>query len=258
MINLKKSTIIILTVFAAIIAIAVLALYSQLSCPTEKPSTVAKGVSEEESLNIAQQFLKSSQTYKFDGIEETFKHEETLTLRCPYCWQFIFTFDSRQAGYGDRTGQMLAQVITPHKARITVEQGKVTYAVLDNEWDMQQQIQAGIDKIHGKKWILQSFIDNGESITLHPDSEITIKFDPDEVTGSGGCNRYFGSYKTTNTNKIFIGPLASTEMACPDIMEQETKYLSAIYKINIIQITDNKLELSSNDGKTVLDFDLIS
>ena len=258
MVNLKKSTILIIIIIAAIIAVAAIALYGQLSCPIEKPSTIANGVSEEESLNIAQQFLKNSPTYKFDGIEETLKHQETLTLRCPYCWQFIFTFDSRQAGYGDRTGQMLAQVITPHTARITVEQGEVTYAVLDNEWDMLQQEKVGSDKLLDKEWILQSFIDNGESVTLHPNSEITIKFDQDEVTGSGGCNIYFGSYKITNTNNLSIGPLASTEMACPDIMNQEMKYLAAIQKINIIQVTENKLQLSSNDGKTVLDFDLTS
>ena len=210
MINLKKSTILIIIIIAAIITVAAITLYDQLSCPVEKPSTVANGVSEEESLKIAQQFLKNSPTYKFDGIEETLIHEETLTLRCPYCWQFIFTFDSRQAGYGDRTGKMLAQVITPHTARITVEQGEVTYAVLDDEWDMLQQIQVGKDNLLGKDWILKSFIDNGESITLHPDSKITIKFDPDEVTGSGGCNRYFGSYKTTNTNCLSMDLLIST------------------------------------------------
>ena len=258
MINLKKPTILILLIIAVIIAVAVLALYNQLSCPIEEPSTVANGVSEEESLNISQQFLKNSPTYKFDGIEDTLKHEETLTLRCPYCWQFIFTFDSRQTGYGNRTGQMLAQVITHHTARITVEQGEVTYAVLDSKWDMLQQEKIGNDQLLGKDWALQSFIDNGEAITLLPNSEITIKFDPDEVTGSGGCNRYFGSYKITNTNSISIGPLASTEMACPDIMEQETKYLAAIQKINIIQVTENKLQLSSNDGKTILEFNLTS
>jgi hypothetical protein len=143
MINLKKSTILIIIIIAAIIAVAALALYSQLSCPIEKPSSVANEVNEEKSLNIAHQFLKNSSTYKFDGMEETLKHEETLTLRCPYCWQFIFTFDSRQAGYGNRTGQMLAQVITQHTARITIEQGEVTYAFLDNEWDMLQQEKVG-------------------------------------------------------------------------------------------------------------------
>ena len=161
MINLKKSTIFILLTIAVIITVAALTLYSQLSCPVEEPSTVANGVSEEESLNNAQEFLKNSQTYKFDGIEETLTHEETLTLRCPYCWQFIFSFDSRQAGYGDRTGQMLAQVITQHTAIITVEQGEVTYAVLDNEWDMLQQEKIGNDQLIGKDWTLQSFLDNG-------------------------------------------------------------------------------------------------
>ena len=133
----------ILLIIAVIIAVAALALYNQLYCPIEKPSTVTNGISEEESLKIAQQFLKNSPTYKFDGIEDTLKHEETLTLRCPYCWQYIFTFDSRQAGYGNRTGQMLAQVITQHTVRITVEQGEVTYAVLDDEWDILQQEKIG-------------------------------------------------------------------------------------------------------------------
>lgn len=256
MINLKRSTILILIIIAVIIAIVALALYSQLSCPIEKPSTLANRVNEEESLNIAQQFLENSLTYKFDGIEETLKHEETLTLRCPYCWQFIFTFNSRQAGYGNRTGQMLAQVITPHTARITIEQGEVTYAVLDNKWDMLQQEKIGNDQLVGKDWILKSFIKNSELIKLLPNSEITIQFDQDEVTGSGGCNRYFGSYKIIDTNNISIGPLASTEMACPDIMEQEMKYLTAIHKINTIQITENKLILSSDDGQIVLEFDL--
>ena len=253
--NLKKSTILTIVTIVVIIVVATLILYSQLSCPTEKPSTVTNGATEEESLNIARQFLKNSLTYKFDGIEETLKHQETLTLRCPYCWQFIFTFDSRQAGYGNRTGQMLAQVITPHTARITVQKGEVTSAILDNEWNMLQQEKIGNDQLLGKQWILKSFINEGKSIMLKPDSKITIQFDKDEVTGSGGCNRYFGSYKITNTNSISIGPLAWTEMACPDIMEQETKYLTAIQKISTIQVTENKLVLSSTDGQTVLEFD---
>ena len=213
------------------------------------------GATEEESLKIARQFLKNSLTYKFDGIEETLKHQETLKLRCPYCWQFIFTFDSRQAGYGNRTGQMLAQVITPHTARITVQKGEVTSAILDKEWNILQQEKIGNDQLLGKQWILKSFINEGKSIMLKPDSKITIQFDKDEVTGSGGCNRYFGSYKITKINSISIGPLAWTEMACPDIMEQETKYLIAIQKISTIQVTENKLVLSSTDGQTILEFD---
>jgi hypothetical protein len=83
--------------------------------------------------------LKLCSTFVFDGIEGSFQLTETLTLRCPYCWQFIFEFDSAQAGYGDRTGQMLAQVIAHHIAVITIDHLEVTRAVMDDQWDMLQQ-----------------------------------------------------------------------------------------------------------------------
>jgi len=93
-------------------------------------------MSQEESLKIAQEFLKNSPTFVFDGIEDTLRLAGTLRPRCPYCWVFIFEFDSRHAGYGDRTGQMLAEVITPHQVSIAVEQLEITSAVMDDEWDM--------------------------------------------------------------------------------------------------------------------------
>ena len=95
-----------------------------------------KQMSEEESQKIAEEFLRNSPTFVFDGIEDTLRLTDTLRARCPYCWVFIFEFDSRHAGYGDRTGQMLAQVITSHRAVIAVEQFEITSAVMDDKWDM--------------------------------------------------------------------------------------------------------------------------
>lgn len=96
-------------------------------------------VTEEQSQQIAESFVKSEATFRFDGMTETLNLVETVTLRCPYCWQFVFEFNSRHSGYGDRTGQVLAQVITPHTARVTVERGEVTHAVMDDKWDMMRQ-----------------------------------------------------------------------------------------------------------------------
>ncbi|MBN2239273.1 MAG: hypothetical protein JW712_05830 [Dehalococcoidales bacterium] len=96
-------------------------------------------ITEDFSLGLAEGFVKSSPTYDFDGMQESFVFVKTLTLKCPYCWQFIFTFDSRQAGYGNRADMMLAQVITPHEALITVIQGRIESAVLDGKWDMLTQ-----------------------------------------------------------------------------------------------------------------------
>ena len=93
-------------------------------------------MSEEESQKIAEEFLRDSPTFVFDGIEDTLRLADTLTARCPYCWAFIFEFDSGHPGYGDRTGQVLAQVITPHRAVIVVERLEIISAVMDDEWDM--------------------------------------------------------------------------------------------------------------------------
>jgi hypothetical protein len=103
----------------------------------EEPGT--KVVTQEESQKIAEEFVRNEATFVFDGMEETLKLTETVTLRSPSCWQFTFEFESRQAGYGDREGQMLAEVITPHQAVITVEKGKITSAIMDEQWDMMKQ-----------------------------------------------------------------------------------------------------------------------
>jgi len=89
-----------------------------------------------ESERIAYAFVLQSPTYRFDGIQGTLELVRTDTLRCPGCWQFTYRFQSSHAGYGDRTGQMLAQVITPHQARITVQKYEVTQATMDERWDM--------------------------------------------------------------------------------------------------------------------------
>jgi len=90
-----------------------------------------------QSLIIAENFVKNSPTYKYDGIPETFKLSDTVPM--DNCIQYVFEFDCRHAGYGDRTGQVLAQVITHHIAMIIVEDEQVISAVMDARWDMVHQ-----------------------------------------------------------------------------------------------------------------------
>jgi hypothetical protein len=93
----------------------------------------------EDSQRIAEDFVLNSPTFAFDGMRESLKLTKTLEISVPYAWTFEFIYDSRQAGYGDRTGQMLLQVITPHLASITVEQGDIVFGRLDGKWDMLEQ-----------------------------------------------------------------------------------------------------------------------
>jgi hypothetical protein len=109
--------------------------------PTPTPTQNASEKAGELALN----YVKNEATYKFDGMPETLKIKEITPLECPDCWLVTVYFESRAAGYGDRTGQMLAQVITPHMARIKIEKGEITYAVMDNRWDMINQTELRLE-----------------------------------------------------------------------------------------------------------------
>jgi hypothetical protein len=94
---------------------------------------------EEASLEIAGDFLRNSPTFRFDGIEGSIVHTDTLEAFCPYCWGFVFEFQCAHAGYGDRTEQVLAQVITTHEAIISVSGGVIDGGAIDGKWDMVKQ-----------------------------------------------------------------------------------------------------------------------
>jgi hypothetical protein len=89
---------------------------------------------------VAADFIQSSSTYRFDGIEGSL----VLVNSGPgwssafYSNVFIFDFRTAHPGHGDRSGQVLAQVITPHTAVILVasEKREVASAVCDKHWDM--------------------------------------------------------------------------------------------------------------------------
>lgn len=87
----------------------------------------------EESESVARDFLITSPTYRFDG--SNLKLKDSNSLGCRNCHIFIFEFLSANAGYGDREGKELAQVVTPHISSVMVKDGKVVQAVIDNRWD---------------------------------------------------------------------------------------------------------------------------
>jgi hypothetical protein len=91
---------------------------------------------------IALDWLRGSPTFSFDGLEESLKVVEVWqaqTFAYPSFWQVTVEFDSLHAGYGDRAGQVLAKVVTPHSIRIHVTEGVVTLAVIDEQWDELKQ-----------------------------------------------------------------------------------------------------------------------
>lgn len=106
-------------------------------------------------------------------------------------------------------------------------------------------------------WILQSYGEKENPADVIPGTKITAEFKSDEskITGSGGCNNYFGGYQIEGS-KLTIGPyIASTEMACLEpegLMDQEYKYLRILETAEDYQIQEEKLVI--NCGVNILVF----
>ena len=97
---------------------------------------------EEEAAKKAMKFVLNSPTYRFDGSK--IKLESVMETQTKGCYKALVDFVSSKSGYGDRTDEMLLQVITNHRAEVTVCNGEIVSAVLDGEWDMiKQEIYGG-------------------------------------------------------------------------------------------------------------------
>jgi hypothetical protein len=99
---------------------------------------------EEAALQIAKHFILNAPTYSFDGLDGTLQVIQTTSLESwPVQYVIVLSFESSHAGYGDRTGEMLAQVVTTHVAWVKVVNGEVVQAVLDETWNELTQREVG-------------------------------------------------------------------------------------------------------------------
>jgi hypothetical protein len=89
-----------------------------------------------DAMEIAKKYVMTSPTFAFDGIPETLDVEDVSIMESyPVQYRIKIAFDSSHGGFGNREGQMLTQVITPHKVDILVSEGDVISAVTDETWD---------------------------------------------------------------------------------------------------------------------------
>jgi hypothetical protein len=90
---------------------------------------------------IAEDFVKRSATFRFDGMAESLRLEAARPLlACPGCYEYRLYFESRAPGYGDRGGLNLTPQRTPHRATVVLAGDRVVSGVLDGAWDMLNQM----------------------------------------------------------------------------------------------------------------------
>jgi heat shock protein HslJ len=126
--------------------------------------------------------------------------------------------------------------------------------LFDSNTTLLAEFEPASNELAGSSWDVISYNNGKEAVvTVKIGTSITAVFDEDgQVSGSAGCNNYFGSY-TTDGNAIKIGPLASTRKMCadPEVMDQEAAYLTALETAATFKITGNRMEMRTEDGALV-------
>ena len=112
--------------------------------------------------------------------------------------------------------------------------------------------------LEGPTWLLDSYRDIEGNMTARlPQTRVTINFAAGEVSGTAGCNNYFGPYQVDG-NSLTIGPLGSTMMMCiqDDTATQETAFLANLGNVASYDIVNNQLQLIDAEGNTILVFNV--
>jgi heat shock protein HslJ len=100
-------------------------------------------------------------------------------------------------------------------------------------------------------WDVTGYYDGKSAhVSVQAGTTITMVFDADgQVSGNSGCNTYSGGY-SVNGNKIAVGPLMTTRMACPDdVMTQEQQFLAALAGAETWSVRGDTLELRGMGDK---------
>ena len=106
-------------------------------------------------------------------------------------------------------------------------------------------------------WKLSEYLsESGELQPVIPDTVIDAQFAAGKVSGSAGCNRYFGGYTSGPKNQLlFDGGMGATQMACVQpVAIQERRYLGLLSGVNSREIRGEQLLLLDKQGELVLKY----
>ncbi|WP_394701089.1 hypothetical protein [uncultured Methanolobus sp.] len=90
--------------------------------------------SENERKKIASEWIMNAPTYSFDGSDLELESYQ-VSKDNPAEAMLNYTFISSHGGYGNRSGQMITQVITEHSIELVLYNRNVNSAIIDGVWD---------------------------------------------------------------------------------------------------------------------------
>lgn len=100
------------------------------------------------------------------------------------------------------------------------------------------------ESIIQEKWTLIEL--EGQKITNNNKNAIYFNLNPDgnSINGFAGCNTFFGDYNLEENNRIRFSKLATTRMACPENMIEESEILKVFELADNYTVNDNLLMLN--------------
>jgi heat shock protein HslJ len=98
-------------------------------------------------------------------------------------------------------------------------------------------------------WLLDTIGDAVAVSSIIADTDPTLDITEDGISGSAGCNRYFGGLTFDADGTFVTGNLGSTKMACEQgVMRQEQQILDILSNAARYEIEGDKLLISTDDG----------
>jgi heat shock protein HslJ len=100
----------------------------------------------------------------------------------------------------------------------------------------------------GPEWIVEDI--NGSGVIDMAQTSIAFS-DDNSVSGSGGCNRFSGSYQITGEG-IRFGPIAATRKACAmALMDQELAFFEVLETASLFEIeSDGALKVTGDENRS--------
>jgi heat shock protein HslJ len=84
---------------------------------------------------------------------------------------------------------------------------------------------------------------------------VDMSITADEVSGSSGCNRYFGTVTVEDGNITFGPEVGGSMMACEDpVMTQERVFLETLTEAETYEMAGDELSLLDGAGAVVASF----
>ncbi|MDP9900288.1 META domain-containing protein [Variovorax ginsengisoli] len=108
------------------------------------------------------------------------------------------------------------------------------------------------EPIEGRDWRLTRVGTQPVALGGDPQRDAQVRFDGARVSGFSGCNQLTGDYERSG-NRLKIGPLAATRMACTDPTRNamESSFVGALQGTASYSLLGRQLSLNDSAGRTL-------